>query len=40
MGRTGPEQKRTAVRFSHHENGIAGYKDFHDPLPVDGVYRC
>jgi len=26
--------------FSHHENGIAGFKDFHDPLPVDGVYRC
>jgi hypothetical protein len=26
--------------FSHHENGIDGYKDFHDPLPVDGVYRC
>jgi hypothetical protein len=26
--------------FSHHENGIAGYKDFYDPLPVDGVYRC
>ena len=26
--------------FSHHENGIAGYKHFHDPLLVDGVYRC
>jgi hypothetical protein len=26
--------------FSHHENGIAGYKHFHDPLPMVGVYRC
>jgi hypothetical protein len=26
--------------FSHDEYGIAGYKDFHDPLPMDGVYRC
>jgi len=26
--------------FSHLKNGIAGYKDFRDPLPVDGVYRC
>jgi hypothetical protein len=40
LDRTGPEQKQTAVCFSHHENGIARYKDFHDPLPVDGVYRC
>jgi hypothetical protein len=26
--------------FSHDENGIAGYKDFHGLLPVVGVYRC
>ena len=26
--------------FSHLGEGIAGYKDFHGPLPVDGVYRC
>jgi hypothetical protein len=26
--------------FLIHENGIAGYKDFHDPLPMVGVYRC
>ena len=25
--------------FPHYENGITGYKDFHDPLPLDGVYR-
>jgi hypothetical protein len=33
-------KKYQLLAFSHHENGIAGYKDFHHPLPVDGVYRC
>ena len=37
MARAGAEQKQTAVCFFRHENGIAGYKDFHDPLPVVGV---
>ena len=26
--------------FSHHENRIVGYKHFHDPFPMVGVYRC
>jgi len=33
-------KKEQLFAFSHLENGIAGYKDFHDPLPVVGVYRC
>jgi hypothetical protein len=33
-------KKYQLLAFSHHENGIAGYKGFHHPLPVDGVYRC
>ena len=40
MGGTGQIKNEQLFAFSHHEDGIAGYKHFHDPVPVDGVYRC
>jgi hypothetical protein len=40
MGRTGPEKNELGFAFFCLKNGIAGYKDFHDPLPMVGVYRC
>jgi hypothetical protein len=27
-------KKKQLFAFPHHENGIPGYKDFHDPLPA------
>jgi hypothetical protein len=33
-------KKEQLFAFSLHENGITGYKHFHDPLPMVGVYRC
>jgi hypothetical protein len=38
----GLDQSKNEQLFaiSHLKNGIAGDKDFHDPLPMVGVYRC
>ena len=33
-------KNKQLIAFPHHENGIAGYKNPHDPVPVVGVYRC
>jgi hypothetical protein len=30
----GQSKKGQLFAFSHHENEIAGYKDFHDPLRI------
>jgi hypothetical protein len=36
----GQSKNKQLFTFSHDENAIVGYKDFHDSLPVEGVYRC